>query len=350
MIQPFSQNVNVGKINAVQVGFGNGSTFMVGDHLSTVSAAPTPTLGVVTALEEEFVAMKALLDSPAPGTAADDRGCYEIGTVPSADPDEPHLVVLTLLGETGTHAAASSCAHLARSFGSVNCVLMVGVAAGVPRPDTPRRHVRLGDLVVASWGVVDYDHVVELIQGRTLRQHFPLPSPLLASRAKILRAEERSGRRPWRRWLDEGAQNLPGYERPPTETDAVFAGKGGRLTAHPDTTQTGHEPGWPKVHYGLIGSADRSLRNAVVRDDIAVPHDLLAIEMEGTGIGRSAFSSGLEWFVVRGISDYGDDRTNLVWRNYASLAAAAYTRALLQQCPPIAPRGGHTRQTGSTRS
>jgi nucleoside phosphorylase len=30
-----------------------------------------------------------------------------------------------------------------------------------------------------------------------------------------------------------------------------------------------------------------------------------AIEMEGTGVGKSSFASGIEWHVVRGISDYG---------------------------------------------
>jgi hypothetical protein len=46
---------------------------------------------------------------------------------------------------------------------------------------------------------------------------------------------------------------------------------------------------------------------------------------------------------VRGISDYGDRHTRRLWRGYASVAAAAYVRALIGTCPPLRPRGGQSR-------
>jgi nucleoside phosphorylase len=103
--------------------------------------------------------------------------------------------------------------------------------------------------------------------------------------------------------------------------------------------------GWPKVHHGLIGSADRSLRSARVRDALAADQ-LIAFEMEGKGIGSAGFAGGLEWFVVRGVSDYGDAGTDKRWRGYASIVAAAYVRALLAECAPLRPRGGHPHATG----
>jgi nucleoside phosphorylase len=87
------------------------------------------------------------------------------------------------------------------------------------------------------------------------------------------------------------------------------------------------------VHSGLIASGDRSLRSARKRDEIAARYDVLAIEMEGKGIGNTGFSEGAEWFTVRGISDYGDRHVTGTWRNYASMAAAAYVRALLAVTP-----------------
>jgi len=95
----------------------------------------------------------------------------------------------------------------------------------------------------------------------------------------------------------------------------------------------------PRVHRGNIGSADRSLRDARVRDDLARQYDLRAVEMEITGFGRAGFLNGLEWYVVRGISDYGDSRTTQLWRNHASLSAAAFARALLGECDPFDRRG-----------
>ena len=99
---------------------------------------------------------------------------------------------------------------------------------------------------------------------------------------------------------------------------------------------SGHRPGQPKVHSGLIASGDRSLRSARKRDQIAACHDVLAIEMEGKGIGNAGFYEGVEWFAVRGISDYGDCHVTRAWRRYASMAAAAYVRALLAVTPAIA--------------
>jgi Phosphorylase superfamily len=130
---------------------------------------------------------------------------------------------------------------------------------------------------------------------------------------------------------------VPLYARPQESSDLLYADD--RATdpiPHPDLALTGHRPGRPKVHYGLIASGDRSLRSARKRDEIAAAHDVLAIEMEGKGLGYAGFSVGVEWLVIRGISDYGDAHVTRDWRRYASLAAAGYSRALLAECPPLA--------------
>jgi nucleoside phosphorylase len=302
-----------------------------------------PTIGLVTALPEEFTAMRALVDGGVRLTVDHDRAAYLLGTVPSPRPDRPHPIVLTLLGETGNNAAAESCVNLIRSFPSVNCVVMVGIAAGVPRPRQPDRHVRLGDIAVATWGIVDYDHVTETSVGPVPRQPFPRPSPLLVRGAKMLEADEKIGERPWEDWLEPVPTALSGFTRPPAESDVLYASDGAkRRRPHPDDVRSGRRTGRPKVHYGRIGSADRALRSARVRDELVARYDMVAIEMEGKGIGNAGFANGLEWFVVRGVSDYGDRRTSMLWRNYAALVAAAYTRALLATCAPLAPRGGHS--------
>jgi nucleoside phosphorylase len=61
---------------------------------------------------------------------------------------------------------------------------------------------------------------------------------------------------------------------------------------------------------------------------------LHSIEMECKSIGNTGFYEGAEWFTVRGISDYGDHHATRTWRGYASMAAAAYVRALLAATPP----------------
>jgi nucleoside phosphorylase len=287
----------------------------------------TPTIGIVTAIPEEFAAVEAVIDNHAREFIDDDeRSTYIAGTMPSARPGLPHPVVVTLMTRAGNDIAATSTTNLMRSYPTVGLIVMCGIAAGIPSSD-PRTHVALGDIVVATRGIVDYDHVTVTDDGVRLREGIPRPSPLLTNAANLLIAGQHAGRRPWEAWLDPAARGLPPEYLRPTEN--------GR-------------PSRPTVHYGHIGSADRSLRSAAFRDALAAQHDLRAVEMEGKGIGNGAFLNGLEWFVVRGVSDHADDRREHAWRLPAALAAAAYMRALLGECGPVAPRRPPAPKTAAT--
>jgi nucleoside phosphorylase len=305
-----------------------------------------PTIGIITAIPEEFAAVRALLDGPGEHDVDEDPAPYVLGSLPSRDPARDHYAALTLLGATATNAAANGCTNLVRSFPSVVTVVMAGVAAGIPNPYRPQRHVRLGDIVVATHGLVDYDHIRSASNGVQPRRPFPLPSTRLVRCANMLKADELTGFRPWEHWLGDGRpQNLFGYGRPPHHTD-VLQDQGGFRLQHPNRNLSGHRKGYPKVHYGAIGSADRSLYDAATRDQLAERHGFLAVEMEGAGIGSSTFLNNLEWFVIRGISDYGDENRSEVWRRHASLAAACYLRALLSKCPPLESHPGRVPGTG----
>ena len=286
--------------------------------------------------------MRMLLDEPTPMRTMGDRADYLVGTLPSLDARLDHTVVLTLTADTGTHATADSCKSLITSFPSVNVVIMVGIAAGVPAPTCPDRHVRLGDIVVATLGIVDYRHVVHRADGDELRQPFPRPSALLNRVDRMLQAGEYAQQRPWEAWLEPSHKvELHDFRRPPDDSDVLHdTVDPTRVISHPARRLSGHRAGWPKVHRGRIGSADVSMRSSRERDELAFRYKLLAFEMEGAGIGSSGFLNGLEWFMVRGISDYGDEHISTRWRRYASLAAAAYIRSLLGATSPVAPRGG----------
>jgi nucleoside phosphorylase len=303
--------------------------------------ADHPTIGLVTAIPEEFAAVRAMLETSTERNVAGDPATYVLGSVPSRTNGRSHYTALTLLGETATGAAADGCTHLLRSFPSVAAVVMVGIAAGIPNRERPERHVRLGDIVVATHGIVDYGHVRSVADGEHPRRQFPRPSPRFVRCADMLKADELGGLRPWERWLGANRPpNLAGYDRPPQHTDVLRDSAGSPLP-HPRRNLSRHPKTMPKVHYGSIGSADISLRDALVRDELAARHGFLAVEMEGAGIGRSSFLNGKEWFVVRGVSDYGDGYRDDAWRRYASITAAAYVRALLAKCLPLEAQYGH---------
>ncbi|KAK5056244.1 hypothetical protein LTR84_012797 [Exophiala bonariae] len=84
----------------------------------------------------------------------------------------------------------------------------------------------------------------------------------------------------------------------------------------------------PKIHYGLIGSSDQLMKDAVLRDELATDHNILCFEMEAAGL-----MDKFPCLVIRGICDYSDSHKNKGWQNYAALAAALYTRAVIRSLP-----------------
>jgi nucleoside phosphorylase len=302
-------------------------------------AGTSVTIGLVTALPIESAAMRLLIDNDVAYTAPGDRGRYRLGTVPSTSVEHPHQVALTVLPLDGTRNAAAVCADLLRSFPAVRAVVMVGIAGGVPAPATPQRHVRLGDVVSATEGVVDYDHVRSVNADSALRRSLDGPSMDLVRADREIETAEALGDPPWRRWLLASDRRIPDrFRRPSPDTD-VLRSASGQPIPHPPLEASGHQEGWPKIHRGRIGSADRLLRAAVLRDNIAARYQICAVEMEASGVAVATALRGVPYLVVRGIADYADGSKNDLWHPYAAFAAAAYTRALLVECNPF-PIGG----------
>lgn len=300
-----------------------------------MSRQPGVRVGIVSALPVESAAIRVLVDDLRPVPAKpNDRNQYQEGSLPSVMPSRRHGVVLVLLPQDGTGNASSVCADLFRSYPELECVVMCGIAGGIPSPNEPGRHVRLGDIVVAE-EIVGYGHIRRVNGTDVLRRALSAPSSDLVRAANELRTNELAyGVQPWRYSLDGEDHRLKRFARPDSETDKLYVG--GALIAHPDLSLTGHEPGWPKVHYGRIGSADVLMRDELRRDELASTHRIIAVEMEASGVASAAAERNRAWFVVRGIVDYCENTgKNDAWHPYASLAAAAYVRALLGACLPF---------------
>jgi nucleoside phosphorylase len=307
-------------------------------QLGRVRDLRQPTFGVVATSPEAAAAIQSLLGGLVQ-PVDDDRRHYTLGELPSKTRERPHAVAVSTIADAGSSRAAAAAADLIRTFPTVGCILLVGVGGGVPRPREPLRHVRLGDVVVSSWGLVDFDHVDQRVDGPVLRNGTPVPSELLKASVTALRTEQELGRRPWEAWTARVGERLEGYRRPDPATDVVRDWRGRRL-AHPDPVLSGHRVGVPKVHHGVIGTSDRSLRDARVRDELAAAHELLAFEMEAEGVGTASSLAGREWLVVLGIGNYADQYADdETWRRYAAAAAAGYVAALLTETSPQAPAG-----------
>jgi hypothetical protein len=85
----------------------------------------------------------------------------------------------------------------------------------------------------------------------------------------------------------------------------------------------------PVIHYGLIGSGNRVIKNSRARD-ILGRQNILCVEMEAAGL-----MDEFPCLVIRGICDYCDSHKNKGWQPYAALVAAAYAKELLSTIPVL---------------
>jgi nucleoside phosphorylase len=296
---------------------------------------PDVTIGIIAALPIEGAAMRTLMTKPQPVRVRDDPNEYRLGHLDSAENGRPHRVVLATLAEDNTRNAAATCTDMLRSFPHIRCVIIVGIAGGVPAPRNPRRHLRLGDLVVALDGIVDYGHVREVPGGPVQRRAIGGISMDLKRIAHRIQEDQILGTMlDWTRLLTPPEDYpMAVFARPPDSKDRLH--RHGRLVPHPDRQLSGHPDGLPKVHFGAVGSADVLLKSEATRDRLAGQYEVLAFEMETAGVAAGVANRGVNWFVVRGIVDYCDEYKNNDWHQYGSLVAAGGVRGILAQCPPF---------------
>lgn len=300
-----------------------------------------PTIGIITALPIEYAAMKALLenqsDYTAPGQGAGRR--YLLANVPSAE-GGVHSVVLSL-GDVGNNIAASRATLLLEHFPTVTSIIMVGIAGGVPNPDNPDMHVRLGDIVVSDRkGVVQYDFDKEDIYETTERHPPRPPSATLLEGVNLLRVLEVEGNHPWLKPIDRALKRLR-VLRPAWDSDVLASSTDPTVKiSHPEDKN--RLEGQPRVFYGPIASANKLLKNPVKRDALGRKYGVRAIEMEGAGIADATWNHEAGYLVIRGISDYCDSTKGDGWQKYAAVVAAAYARAFLESLPVRGPGIGIT--------
>lgn len=139
---------------------------------------------------------------------------------------------------------------------------------------------------------------------------------------------------------------LQDFGRPDLSSDRLYRSEivhpGGDISIPDCSASCGDDPsklivrsrrivdeGSPVVHYGLIASANMLMKDAMLRDKLALEKNVLCFEMEAAGL-----MNHFPCLVVRGISDYSDSHKNKQWQGYAAIAAAAYAKDLLHRITP----------------
>ena len=292
----------------------------------------TYTIGIITALEKEYAAVKALLkDCKAEKKQGHGAGRSYVGGKIASISGGEHNVVLAL-ADMGNNVAATRATLLLSHFPTIETVLMVGIAGGVPSPKKLEDHVRLGDVVISNKkGVVQYD----MVKLQEIRACPIPPSAEMIESVRLLGADALLGKQPWNSYIDASLHSI-GSERPPDTTDILFDSKNPEVKIqHPvDPKRT---RGLPRVFLGPIASANELLKDPIKRDELRDRFGVKAVEMEGSGIADATWTGGKGYLVIRGICDYCDSHKNDSWQEYASAVAAGYAVALIESMPTSGP-------------
>jgi nucleoside phosphorylase len=301
-------------------------------------------------VQTEYVAACEFLDEEypiLPASSPHDNNTYTFGRIGH------HNVVIACLPKDkyGLTSAASVAKDMLRSFPSIRFGMMVGIGGGAP---SLKHDIRLGDVVVSSpvgrtGGVVHYE-IGKTIQNQKFERTGALdaPPPMLLTALSVIGAlHERKGHQIGELVSGMVSRNprlRKKYQCPKPGTDLLYESS----FIHPDRDQacdkvcsaetarlvrrnerTADEDN-PKVHYGLIASADRLMEDAQVRDTLARDEEVLCFEMEAAGL-----VDHFPCVVIRGICDYSDTHKNDIWQGYAAATAAAYAKELLHVIPVV---------------
>ncbi|XP_058128215.1 uncharacterized protein LOC131291370 [Anopheles ziemanni] len=357
-------------------------------QMPTIASNKQPTIAIITAQYCEKLAVDAMLENKETfvryttvGTSPDkplgtdstertrrrknrfgESNVYTLGNIGA------HRIVSTKLPSVGSTreamtAAGNTTTRLLGTFQKVDHVFIVGVAGGIPHYTDYRRHVRLGDVVIAAAAVAPVPDATTqkpycyVYSGPgEVKRYYPLDDGLQAI-ARTL-AHNDDGKRPWVRYVQEGLQQLGGghgesnhqhdFARPAPNTDKLYMNIGNRNVievAHPVATPSPDDPdgndgtdGVPttRLHAGPIGSGHELVRSDSARTEYAQAYNLLATDVEMNSVLDSIVGNCRDSFIlVKGIADYKDGTTSRKWQNYASLAAAAVMKTIV--CAMDAP-------------
>ncbi|KAF9771951.1 hypothetical protein IL306_010380 [Fusarium sp. DS 682] len=317
------------------------------------------TVGWVCALSKEQTAATAMLDQrhadlPKP---PNDPNAYTLGSIGK------HNIVIACLpeGEIGTHAAATIATWMISTFPLIKLGLMVGIGGGIP----PK--VRLGDVVVSTPagqypGVVQWDFG-KAEEGGNFKRTGSLNNPPTSLRTALtkLKTENELNGSKIPKYLDELKQKwprlAPKYLRTESLEDVLFRADYGHVSENitdcdvtPDSDDGEEEEAEEesckfcdrakivkrkirdmRVHYGLIASGNRVIKDASFRNRLKKDLDghVLCVEMEAAGL-----MNNFPCIVIRGICDYADSHKNKDWQEHAAAVAAAFAKELLEYVQP----------------
>ncbi|EXA32427.1 hypothetical protein FOVG_16348 [Fusarium oxysporum f. sp. pisi HDV247] len=237
------------------------------------------TVGWICAIAAEYIAAQEFLNKEHEGpefVSPHNNNHYTLGKV------RKHNIIIAVLPDNKYEksSAASVARDIMHSFPNIRFSLMVGIAGGAPR----KHNIRLGYIMIGcagsgKGGVFKYDFG-KAIQGHSFQETGFLNQPptLLRTTVSRLKAHyERKGHqlsKTVNMILEKNPRLRRKYKHPVSGTDNLFKSEvtydlsyvttcsydASNLISRPERTEDEDNPA---IHYGLIASADRLMKDAL---------------------------------------------------------------------------------------
>jgi nucleoside phosphorylase len=324
-------------------------------------------IAIICALPLECDAVSLLFDQfwdedESYGRARGDTNTYTNGRMGQFD------VVLALLPNVGTVAAAGAAASFRSSYPNLQLAFLVGICSGVPI--SGENEIHLGDVVISN-SAIQYDLgkqynqrfvIRDTVDDSLGRPNKNIRSLVASFKTERIREQLQQKACLYMRGLQDAAakkRRRQSYKYPGIDNDKLFIAtyqhkhRGSqtcnfcsgqtdgfceqaakmscaelgcdetKLVVRTDLEMRG-SAGDPEIFVGRIASGNSVMKSGEHRDKIAQEQGVIALEMEGAGLWDE-----IPCIIIKGVSDYADSHRNDLWQRYAAATAASVLKAVL---------------------
>ncbi|KAL7796463.1 nucleoside phosphorylase domain-containing protein [Trichoderma afarasin] len=326
-------------------------------------------IAIICALPVEYDVVSLLIDEfwddeESYGRARGDMNSYTNGRMGQYD------VVLALLPNMGTVAAAGAAASLRSSYPNLQLAFLVGICGGVPK--SGGNEIHLGDVIIST-SAAQYDlgkqyHKSFVIKD-TVDDSLGRPNKNIRSLVASFETERIRDRLQHKaclylKDLQSAAAKMRrryNYQYPGINNDKLYiasyrhkhrglqlcnfcdnqidvfckeAARASCIELGCDKTKLVKRTdlemrsltGGPEIFVGRVASGNSVIKSGEHRDRIAQEHNVIALEMEGAGVWDE-----IPCIIVKGVCDYADSHKNDLWQRYAAATAASVMKAVLER-------------------
>lgn len=283
------------------------------------------TYGIITALPEEYTAMKVLLDNTITDNDSNSNSVagsnFLLGDI-KGNNGTTTRIALALLPGAGEEDAAIYAQKMQNKYDSIEMIFMIGIAGGVPSK------THLGDVVISTQGVIQVDYGKNTSEGFKTRINNDMTSVPGKEKVRLLKSEYMQSGLDFDTLIDrinEKCKNAD-FHKPKVTTEEFEefdADQGKYIVKSREVSAV------INVIEGRVGTANSVLKDPEKRDELAGKYEITAFEMEAGGINRASAFEQNGFLTIRGITDFCDNCKNDVWHNYAAAVAASFTYILI---------------------